>query len=290
MAARTTATPKIPDARAQQSLRTSVLEAFSASRLNEWQLRLEAIPAPAVFDRPLDLVPEFIEPWCLAAAEIVTASRAADRQRLLDAARIVSQAAAEPLDEELHARSVAASAELDSYFEPIAIPMAGPTFVALARTVASLLASGWLALFRHPAELARLRQQPELASRAVEEILRYACLPQSVFRRASKSLILCGQQMEEGDRVILQLAAANRDPEHFTNPETFVVGRRGPAHLSLGIGPHACVGAALIRMTATAATRVFLEQFAGADLLGPVTWQGGNGFRSPASLPIRPGC
>lgn len=287
VAARNSGDLKIPDAEAQRLLRAQVLDAFSPPRLNEWQSQMERIANPVAFDGPAELVSEFVEPWCLAAAEIVTGSLACDRQRLLAAARTVSNAAAEPMDEALHSRSSLASAELDRHFEGAGIPMAGPTFVALSRTVASLLATGWLALLRHPAELARLVAHPERVPKAVEEMLRYACLPQSVYRRASKALLLCRHQIAEGDRVVLQLASANRDPLQFPDPDRFDTDRRAVAHLALGFGPHACVGAALIRMTTIAATKVFLENFGEAELAGTVKWQGGKGFRFPAVLRVR---
>jgi cytochrome P450 len=267
---------KIPDAAAQQILRTQVLEAYAPPRLNDWQNRMDAI---AVVDDPDDLVSEVIEPWCLTASEIVTGSDPADRERLLAAARVISDAAASP-GQETHA----ADAELEEYFRNSALPMAGPVFVALSRTVACLLASGWLALLRHPDQLTQLHSNPELVPKAIEEMLRYASLPQSIFRRASKPVVISGTQIAEGDRVVLRLALANRDPLQFSGPNTFDLARRGPAHLSLGFGPHSCVGAALIRMTAAAATRVFVSRFAGFELTEPVEWKGGEGFRSPARL------
>jgi cytochrome P450 len=283
---------RIPDADAQQLLRAQVLDAFSSSRLNEWQMRLERAAGMLAFDGLVDLVSEFAEPWCLAAAEIVTGSAPADRRRLLAAARVVSAASAEPLDEHLRCPASLASAELESYFadrcsNAPAVPMAAPTFVALSRTNACLLASGWLALLRHPVELAQLSERPEQIPKAIEEILRYACLPQSVVRCASKPIALCGLRIAEGDRVILRLASANRDPKQFADPNRIDFARRGAAQLSLGFGPHSCVGAALIRMSTIAATRVFVEKFSGAEICGTVEWQGGSGFRSPAVLRVR---
>ena len=154
------------------------MDAFSPARLNEWQRRMEAVAVPA--NSPIDLVSEFAEPWCLAAAEIVTGSSPADRESLLSAARIVSRAAAEPMDEELRQRATVADAELEKYFRDATIPMPGPTFVALSRTTACLLASGWLALLQNPAELAHLRAHPDLIPKTIEEILRYSRVPESV--------------------------------------------------------------------------------------------------------------
>ena len=275
---------KIPDEAAQHALRARVLEAFSAAKLNEWQTKIERVAdeLPARF--PVELVTEFIQPWCAAAAGVVTGARVGEYPRLLAAARIVSSAAAEPLDEGLRARATQADAELAEYFSNAALPMAGPVFVALSRTVACLLANGWLAMLRHPAELERLRDRAELLPKTVEEILRYASIPQSVFRRAARPISVDGVDIDAGDRVILRLASANRDPAQFSDPDRFDCMRRGPAHLSLGFGPHACVGGALIRMVVGAATNVFVERFSAAEICRAVEWEGGSGFRSPAAF------
>jgi hypothetical protein len=277
---------EIPDEAAQQALRGQVLDAFSPPKLNQWRTQIERVADELSFETPVDLVTEFAEPWCLAAAEIVTGSDPADREPLLAAARIVSGAAAEPLEESLMSNASRANAELEQYFRYAAIPMAGPTFVAVSRTVACLLASGWLTLLRHPAQLAQLRACPEQIPKAIEEILRYACLPQSVYRCASRPIALGGLEIASGDSVILRIASANRDPLQFSDPDRIDFARRGAAQLSLGFGPHSCVGAALIRMTATAATRVFVEKFGNCRICSPVTWQGGEGFRSPATLRV----
>jgi cytochrome P450 len=278
---------KIPDEAAQQALRGQVLDAFSSPKLNQWQAQIERVADGLSFGTSVDLVTEFAEPWCLAAAEIVTGSDPADREPLLAAARVVSGAAAEPLEENLMSRASRANAELEHYFQGAAIPMAGPTFVAISRTVACLLASGWLALLRHPDKLAQLRACPEQIPKAIEEILRYACLPRSAYRCASRPVALCGLEIAGGDSVILRIASANRDPLQFSDPDRIDFARRGGAQLSLGFGPHSCVGAALIRMTASAATRVFVEKFGKCRICSPVLWQGGDGFRSPATLRVK---
>jgi hypothetical protein len=279
---------KIPDDAARELLRRQILEAFSPSRLNEWQTRMQRAAGEIVVEYPLDLVADFIEPWCAAAAEIVTGSDPSERPALLAAARIVSDSAAEPKDEDLQSRASAANAELERYFAArSSIPMAGATFVAMARTLACLLANGWLGLLRQTHALAQLWQDAALIPKATEELLRYSCLPQAVFRRASQSVVLAGVKLGEGDRIVLRLASANRDPLQFSDPDRIDFTRRGAAGISLGFGPHSCVGAALIRMAATVATRVFVERFGAFELDGPVHWRGGDGFRSPATLRVR---
>lgn len=287
VAPRKTKNLKVPDETALHALRARVLDAFSSSALNRMQARIDHAADALPRGGPLDLVTEFVEPWCLTAAEIVTGSNPVDRDYLLNAARVVSHSAAEPLDEDQRLHATQADADLERCFQASALPMAGPTFVALSRTLACLVANGWLALLRHPAELTRLRVSPDEIPLAVEEILRYACVPQSVFRHASKPLALCGVQIAEGDRVVLRIASANRDPLQFPHPERFDCSRRGARHLSLGFGLHSCVGGVLIRMTATAATKAFVERFGSCEICGPIEWQGGSGFRSPSALRVR---
>jgi cytochrome P450 len=275
---------RIPDPVAQQALRAQLLDRFSPSRLSAWQARLQAIPVEIPVRRPIDLVADFIEPWCLAAAGILAGAPPEDCNSLATEARIVSQAAAEPLDENLRLRATQADGALARYFAKSPVPMASPTFVAISRTVACLLANGWAMLLEHAAELEELRRAPGLLPKAVEEILRLASIPQTVFRHASAVVTIAGIVVDSNDRVILRLAAANRDPLVFSNPDRFEIARRSPGHLSLGFGSHACAGRALIRMTVAAATAVFLERFGGLALREPPVWEGGVGFRSPRRL------
>ncbi|HEY3827026.1 MAG TPA: cytochrome P450 [Bryobacteraceae bacterium] len=275
---------KVPDESALRDLRARVLEAFSPANLVEWQARIERAAHELPAGGSIDLVRELAEPLCAAAAEIVTGAKCRDRESLLDLAKTVSRAAAEPFDEDLRVAATRADAQLEKYFADAAIPMAGSTFVALARTTCCLLANGWLALLRHPAELAELRERPEQIPKAAEEILRYACVPQMVFRYVPAPLMLCGRQFLEGDRLVLRLASANRDPTQFSDPDRFYPARPEVSHLALGFGPHACAGGALIRLVAATATLLFVKRFAFAEIAGPVEWQGGPGFRAVSAL------
>jgi cytochrome P450 len=267
---------KIPDEAALHALRTRVLEAFSRANLDRWRAEIEVTAQNLPSRGAVDLMEEFIEPFCETAAEIITGANRSDRESLVAAARIVSRAAAEPFDETLRREATRGDAELAHYFANSTIPMAGPTFVAISRTVACVLANGWLAMLTQKAEAGPV-------SRTVEEILRYACVPDLVFRQASRQVTLCGLELKEGDKLILRIGSANRDPAQFSDPNRFDSSRRGPSHLSLGFGFHACTGGALIRMLARSATAAFLERFSGAEV-DSVEWQGGSGFRYPSRL------
>jgi len=137
---------------------------------------------------------------------------------------------------------------------------------------------------QYPREWSLLHRQPRLTDQAIEELLRYAGLVRILARTATADLGLNGAFIRKGERVILRIIAANRDPERFSHPNQVDIGRRDAGHLALGAGPHACVGANLIRMAAVAITLPLVQRFASAHPAGPVDWQGGSGFRSPKSL------
>jgi len=237
-------------------------------------------------DEPVDLVTKYARPSCLALAATVTGIDPRDAERLDRIAEPISAFAAEPYDQVLRSRAKAAKVELQSCFhrEPEFLRHSG--FVALAHTMPRLLANAWFALLQHPQEWGMLHQEPGLTEQAIEELLRYAGLPRILFRKASEDIVLGGSHIRKGDRIVLRIIAANRDPERFSNPDQVDLTRGGTGQLTLGAGPHSCIGASLIRMTAVMISRPLLERFVRVNLSEPVEWQGGSGFRYPASLVV----
>jgi hypothetical protein len=235
-------------------------------------------------DRPVDVVAEFAEPWCLELAMLFCGADSAQKYGLLDLARAISAAAAEPRDQAMGERAKAAQAQMDRLLQPAVCPMPVPTFVALSRTLPCLLANAWLALFEHPAEMARLRSGQTQVPNAIEELLRYAKIPLKISRRATADVELGGARIAGGDLVRLMMALANRDGKHFPNPDRLDFSRYAGGQLSLGVGLHSCVGGPLIRMAAGVATSAFVQYFGAAQVANPIEWRGGAGFRSPAQL------
>jgi cytochrome P450 PksS len=115
-------------------------------------------------------------------------------------------------------------------------------------TLIDQLSNAVHALLRHPAQLQKLRHEPALIGPAIEEVLRYDPPVTFVHRVASAELEISGALIARGERVLLCLAAANRDPAGFPDPDAFDIERTGTRHLSFGSGPHACLGAGLARM------------------------------------------
>lgn len=115
-------------------------------------------------------------------------------------------------------------------------------------TTTNLIANTVLALLRHPDEWQRLRDDPNRVAGAVEEGLRYDSPVQLLLRRALEDVTICGVTIPRGDKVIIALGAANRDPAVYTQPDRFDATRDEAKHLAFGGGPHFCLGAALGRL------------------------------------------
>ena len=280
----------IVDEAARLRMRAETRDALSAVTLRFWRKRMlhDARARVAQFDggQPIDLIKEYAEPVCLALAILATQPDPVAGRYLAALAAHVSRAAADPLDEQLKARSKHATAELRPFFTKGPEPMRDSGFVALSQTLVRLLGNVWFALAQHPEEWQRLHRRPALVARGVEELQRYAGLTRLLFRRAIADTTLNGLSIRRGDRVILNLRAANRDPERNPDPHEFSVMRSRISHVSLGAGPHACVGAPLIRMATIAATLALVERFSSARVIAPIEWQGGSGFVSPVTLPV----
>ncbi|MEV6833656.1 cytochrome P450 [Streptomyces sp. NPDC051133] len=123
--------------------------------------------------------------------------------------------------------------------------------IAGHETTVNLITNGMLTLLRHPEHLQRLREDPGLAPRIVEELLRYEPPVQLVPQRTCITDIeVRGVTIPKGSRIWLVLAAGNRDPERFKDPERFDPDREDLQHLGFGSGIHSCFGAPLARLEA----------------------------------------
>jgi cytochrome P450 len=134
----------------------------------------------------------------------------------------------------------------------------------------------------------RLRADPGLAPRVVEEMLRHRSPAQNFARRATCPVTVADQDIAEGDAVLLSLAAANRDPSRFPDPDRFDVDRDTRGHLAFGWGIHLCPGAALARAELSILLAV-LTAHPPIRAAGDAVWsslQGGNHL-GPTRLPIR---
>jgi cytochrome P450 len=131
--------------------------------------------------------------------------------------------------------------------------------IAGHETTVNLITNGMLTLLRHPDVLTRLRQDPGLSVRVVEELLRYEPPVQIVPQRTTITDIeVRGVTIPKGARMWLVLAAGNRDPERFKDPQRFDPDREDLQHLGFGSGIHSCFGAPLARLE----TQIALSELA----------------------------
>jgi pimeloyl-[acyl-carrier protein] synthase len=153
----------------------------------------------------------------------------------------------------------------------------------------NLIGSGMLALLQHPDQLARLQADPGLINTAVQEFLRYESPVMRHDRVAREDFDLHGHTIRRGQRVILGLGAANRDPARFANPDVLDITRKGAnKHTTFGGGPHSCLGAALAVAQAGTAINLVLDRFPGIRLSSePYHWREHFNFRGLRALPVQ---
>ncbi len=115
-------------------------------------------------------------------------------------------------------------------------------------TTINATANGVLALLRHPDQMAMVREDPDIANKAVEEVLRLDGPIKVLVRWVTEDLELDGVTVPAGDRAFLALAGANHDPDYFPDAHTLDVTRHPNRHVAFGRGIHACIGAQLARL------------------------------------------
>ena len=161
-------------------------------------------------------------------------------------------------------------------------------FGAGHETTQNLIGNARNLLARRPEQYRRLRAEPELITNAVEEFLRYEPPVQVTGRTAVDGIELDGLTVEQGERWILLLAAANRDPARFEDPDRLDVGRPDVRPLSFGGGIHHCLGAALARVEGQEAIGGFARTFASVEAeRDDVEWRENFTLRGPRTLPLR---
>ncbi|MER5849579.1 cytochrome P450 [Streptomyces sp. NPDC002012] len=202
--------------------------------------------------------------------------------RLLEAKRV------RPGDDLLSALIVARDEEqrLD---EDELIAMAFLLLAAGYITTVNLIGSGIAALLAHPDQLRMLRDDPALLPGAIEEFLRYdGPVNPGIARFAREDITIAGVDIPRGATVLVASAIADRDPEHFPEPDSLDIARQDNAHLAFGHGIHYCLGAPLARLEGQIAIGTALRRLPGLALAVPpdeLRWRPG-GLRGPECLPV----
>jgi pimeloyl-[acyl-carrier protein] synthase len=159
------------------------------------------------------------------------------------------------------------------------------TMVGGQETTTNLIGNGMLTLLRNPAALTQLRDDPAIIETAVEELLRYESPSQHTARIAPEDCELGGKRIKKRDAVIAVMAAGNRDPARFADPNKLDLLRQDNRHLAFGWAAHFCFGAPLARMEGQIAFTALLNRL--KDIALPpqlLTWRENLGLRGLKAL------
>jgi cytochrome P450 len=230
-----------------------------------------------MLDRPFDLGSDMAR---------VTAARKQMHDYLAD---LVAAKRADPADD-LLTDLVEATDEGERLDAQELLAMAFLLLIAGYVTTVSLIGNGTLALLRHHDQLDRLRADPSLVPPAIEELLRFdGPVNPGLTRYALEDLEIGGARIPRGDMVLLAIAAADRDPRRFPEPDRLDVGAADPGHLAFGHGVHYCLGAPLARLEGQVAFTALLARLPDLALTvreDQLRWTGGGVLRGLRELPV----
>ncbi|HJU09882.1 MAG TPA: cytochrome P450 [Candidatus Binataceae bacterium] len=184
---------------------------------------------------------------------------------------------------------VASRDEADALTEEELITFVVLLLLAGNETTTNLIGNGMLALARNPEQMQKLIREPDLMPRAIEEMLRYDCPVQSTARYPRIDVTIDEVNLTANTVTFVMVAAANRDPEQFPNPDSFDISREPNEHLAFGEGIHYCLGAPLARMEGAIAIEAALSRFPRLRLLNSdqqFAYKGSYFLRGLASLPM----
>jgi cytochrome P450 len=161
------------------------------------------------------------------------------------------------------------------------------TMVGGQETTTNLIGNGLLALLRNPDVLQDLRCDLSQIQSAVEELLRYEAPSQYTTRVAPEDVEIGGKTIRKGQATIVVMAAANRDPERFPDPDRIDIRRKDNRHLAFGWATHFCFGAPLARIEGQEAFEALLRRLPDLALEpGPLVWRRNLGLRGLEALPV----
>ena len=225
-----------------------------------------------------------VEP-ILSGEEIVRVERASD-EIIEYFEGIIEQRRKQPRDDMLSAL-LAAEEEGDRLTHDELLGTLMLLLVAGNETTRSLIGNGMLALLKNPDELQRLREDSDLLGSAIDEMLRYDSPVQIIIRVVLEDTEFKGKRFRAGQKVIILVGAANRDPTVFADPGALDIGRQEKSHISFGRGIHYCLGSPLALLEARVAFANLIERFSSIELVTEPEFRDQIVLRGVESLRIR---
>jgi hypothetical protein len=153
-------------------------------------------------------------------------------------------------------------------------------------TTVSGIGAAVYCLARFPGEFRKLRADPSLARAAFEEAVRYETPVQTFLRTTTEEVELGGATLGEGEKVLMFLGAANRDPRQWERPDDYDIARKTIGHVGFGSGIHQCVGQLLAWLEGECILSALARKVASIEITGPAKRRYNNTLRGLASLPV----
>ncbi|MDU6669325.1 MAG: cytochrome P450, partial [Bradyrhizobium sp.] len=141
-------------------------------------------------------------------------------------------------------------------------------------------------LARFPDQWARLRADPALARNAFEEAVRFESPVQTFFRTTTRDVELGGVVIPEGEKVLMFLGAANRDPRRWERPDSYDITRKVSGHVGFGSGIHMCVGQLVARLEGEAVLTALARKVGAITMSDEPKRRYNNTLRGLESLPV----
>jgi cytochrome P450 len=142
-------------------------------------------------------------------------------------------------------------------------------------------------LARFPEQWDHLRADPSLARAAFEEAVRFESPVQTFFRTTTRAVRIGDVDIDEGQKILMFLGAANRDPRHWEQPDQYDITRRTVGHVGFGAGIHMCVGQMLARLEGEVVLAALARKVARIEIVAEPQRRYNNTLRGLAKLPIR---
>jgi cytochrome P450 len=161
------------------------------------------------------------------------------------------------------------------------------TMVGGQETTTNLIGNGLLTLLKNPTAFEWLKNDDSVVTSAIEELLRYESPSQHTGRIAPADVVMGNKTIKKGEAVIAVMAAGNRDPDRFPDPDRLILSRQNNRHLAFGWAAHFCFGAALARAEGQISFRTILRRFPHLAIKpGPLTWRFNLGLRGMTAMPV----
>ncbi|MFE4080094.1 cytochrome P450 [Paenarthrobacter sp. YIM B13468] len=154
-------------------------------------------------------------------------------------------------------------------------------------TTVNGLAAVIYAFATNPTQWDRLRENPGLARTAFDEAVRFESPVQTFFRTTTRDIEVGGTLIREGQKILMFLGSANRDPRRWENPDEFDLSREPSGHVGFGFGIHQCVGQHIARLEASTILTALAKRIAAIEISGPTRRHHNNTLRAWESLPVR---